>query len=116
MTLAQHRSRMVNGDVACNSKEFESDPQINRPKQCLCQAMSGMGRPASPADDGPAVICANEGETCACHGRAYYGRKMHGTDILDLKDTVSSVYRASMVEGKIQCSPGGFGGAVSLEV
>lgn len=100
MTLAQHRSKMINGDVACTTGNFESDPQINRPKQCLCQALNGQV-PKSPADDGPATICANEGEMCACQGKAYYGRKLPVN---------------GKVRGNIRCSPGGFGGDPLLGV
>eukprot|EP00439_Symbiodinium_sp_Y106_P014816 s587_g2.t1 len=75
MVLQQYRMMEVNGDIACTTSGFMGDPQINRPKQCLCQAMKGGPAPRSPAEDGPATICANEGEMCECEGKAYYGRK-----------------------------------------
>ncbi|CAJ1429381.1 unnamed protein product [Effrenium voratum] len=104
MTLAQHRTMMASGHIACSISDFGGDPQINRPKQCLCQAMQGV-QMKSPANDGPATICANEGEMCHCHGKAYYGRKFEQkvlaqkrerfeeTAALSLAETVQSVYR-----------------------
>ncbi|CAJ1398445.1 unnamed protein product [Effrenium voratum] len=111
MTLAQHRTMMASGHIACSISDFGGDPQINRPKQCLCQAMQGV-QMKSPANDGPATICANEGEMCHCHGKAYYGRKFEQkeTAALSLAETVQSVYRMKTVQGQIRCSPQGFGG------
>lgn len=117
MVLQQYRMMEVNGDIACTTSGFMGDPQINRPKQCLCQAMKGGPAPRSPAEDGPATICANQGEMCECEGKAYYGRKFSmGKDkgqaprILSLAETVKSIYRAQHVSGNIRCSPSGFGG------
>merc|ERR1719337_391692 len=71
----------VQQQVSCSNPVL-GDPEHGYYKQCFCQKESPTGASATTTSmtEAPASVsinvCANEGQTCQCTGRVYYGRRV----------------------------------------
>ncbi|CAK8999297.1 unnamed protein product [Durusdinium trenchii] len=68
--------------------------------------------PRDPLDDGPGFICANDGDTCKCNGKVFYGRRFQndGNGVrAELKDLIKKRYVVKEVHGRVQCTVDVFG-------
>eukprot|EP00440_Ansanella_granifera_P044944 gb/GFBE01048708.1/.p1 GENE.gb/GFBE01048708.1/~~gb/GFBE01048708.1/.p1 ORF type:complete len:542 (+),score=122.14 gb/GFBE01048708.1/:1-1626(+) len=113
MVISAHRVLEVNGEIPCNAARFGGgDPQGGKQKQCICQPQPGLVA-KTVFDDGPAELCASEGQRCKCTGKAHYGLRFGGngnSEPLDWASFVKTAYYTKEVKGEILCNPGAFGG------
>ena len=69
--------------------------------------------PRDPLEDGPGVICAEDGEICKCNGKVFYGRRWEDKDQhvkAELKSLVKKGYAfRENVTGEVKCSVDVFG-------
>jgi len=89
MTADAYKAKIVDGHVPCVSGEFGGDPQAIYSKHCLCRTRkqslmeeeAGEILPFASKTQVQGIECANEGETCKCNGKIYFGQRfINGKD------------------------------------
>ena len=68
--------------------------------------------PRDPLEDGPGFICANDGETCSCDGKVFYGRRFQNEAKqirAELKELIKKKYTVKEISDRVQCSVEVFG-------